>query len=72
MQAWEEIPCAKISAHEQGNRIARRVIKMGGSNNFLAMKGSISVGVRDDFQQTKHGMRRKDTLVFPAPLASST
>ena len=73
MQVWEEIPCAKIaSAYVQANRIARRVIKMGGSNDFLAVKGSISVGVRDDFQQTKHGLRRKDTLVFPAPPASPT
>ena len=68
---WEEIPCPRIA---QVNRITRRVIKMGVSNDFLAMKGSISVGVRDDFfQQTKHGLRRKDTLlVFPAPPASST
>jgi hypothetical protein len=70
---WEEIPCAKIaSASVQANRIAKRVIKMGGSNDFLAVKGSISVGVRDDFQQTKNGLRRKDTLVFAAPPALST
>ena len=54
---WEEIPCLK-TAHVQANRIARRVMKMGGSNDFLAVKGSISVGVRDDFQQTKHGLWR--------------
>ena len=59
-------------AYVQANRIAKRVIKMGGSNDFLAVKGSISVGVRDDFQQTKHGLKRKDALVFPAPPASST
>ena len=73
MQVWEKIPCAKIaSAYVQANRIAERVIKMGGSNDFLAVKGSISVGVRDDFQQTKHGLRSKDTLDFPATPASPT
>jgi hypothetical protein len=46
LQVWEEIPCAKIaSAHVQAHRITKRVIKMGGSNHFLAVKGSISVGV---------------------------
>jgi hypothetical protein len=73
LQVWEEIPCAKIvSAYVQAHRIAKRVIKMGGSNDFLPVKGSISVGVRDDFQQTEHGLRRKDTQVFAAAPASST
>jgi hypothetical protein len=74
LQVWEVIPCAKkiASAYVQANRIAKRVINMGGSNDFLAMKGSISVSVRDDFQQTKNGLRRKDTLVFAAPPALST
>jgi hypothetical protein len=58
LQVWEEIPCAKIaSAYVQSHHIAKRVIEMGGSNDFLVVKGSISVGVRDDFQQTKHGLR---------------
>jgi hypothetical protein len=40
---------------------------VGGSDDFLAMKGSISASVRDDFQQRKHGLRCKDSLVFAAP-----
>jgi hypothetical protein len=57
LQVWEEIPCAKIaSAYVQAHPIARRVMEVGGSNDFLAVKGSISVGVRDDFQQIKHGL----------------
>jgi hypothetical protein len=43
---------------------------MGGSNDFLAVKGSISVGVRYDFQQTSYGLRRKDTQVFATPPVS--
>jgi hypothetical protein len=73
LQVWEEIPCTKIaSAYVQAIQIAKRVIKMGGSNDFLAVKGSFSVSIRDDFQQSKDGLQRKDTLVFAAPPASST
>jgi hypothetical protein len=74
LQVWEEIPYTKIaSAYVQANRIAKRVIKMGGSNDFIAWNGSISVGVRDDFQQTKNGLLHKqDALVFAAPPALST
>jgi hypothetical protein len=43
---------------------------MGCSNDFLAVKGSISVGAQGDFQQTKHGLQRKDSLVFAAPAPS--
>jgi hypothetical protein len=64
--------CKDCLSYVEANRIAKRVFKMGGSNDFLAVKGSTSVGVRDDFQQTKDGLRRKDTLVFASPPASST
>jgi threonine aldolase len=39
---------------------------MCGSNDIFAVKGSIIVGVQDDFQQTKHVLQRKGSLVFAA------
>jgi hypothetical protein len=60
-QVWNDLPCCKIaSAYVQAYRIAGKVIKAKGSNNFLGIGGTPHVSVRTDFKETDFGLSRKD------------
>ena len=68
---WNELPNCKIaSAYIQAYRIAEKVIRAKGSNDFLGTSMNsegIHTGVSTDFYQTSNGMARKDGKKISAP-----
>ena len=65
LDVWNKLPNSKIaSGCVQAHRIAAEVIKAKGSNAFFGEGGSISTGVRKDFNDTPKGLSRKDGKVF--------
>ena len=57
-KVWKKLPSSKIaSGFVQARRIADKVIKAKGANDFLGSGGGgIGVGLCRDFQETRKGM----------------
>ena len=63
MKVWNELPSCRIgSSYVQAFRIAQKVIKAKGNNDFLGAGSDegIHCGIRKDFLETKDGLRRID------------
>jgi len=72
-QVWKELPNSKIaSGYIQAYQIAQKVIASGGDNKFLGASncGGMHVGVRNDFEATLLGLKRKDGRTIPPPARS--
>ena len=67
MDVWEKLPSSKIAnSFVVAKRNADKVIKYKGSNHFLSgYKGAVDAGVRQDFEDTADGNRRKDKNTLP-------
>ena len=64
---WDSLPSSKVaSGFIQARRIAQKVIKCNGSNDFLA-GSKIICGVRHDFTVTDTGLKRSYGIELPSP-----
>ena len=71
-EVWIMLENWKIaSAYVQAHRIAGKVIKAKGSNNFLGNGEGIHVDVTSDFRKTEDGLARLDGKIIPPPAAET-
>ena len=67
-RVWTNLPSAKIArAHVLAYRIAKKVVRFKGGNEFLGGKPDLHSRVRQDFDDTDDGIRRSDGHRAPPP-----
>ena len=67
-EVWDKFPNCKIArSYVLAHRIAKKVIEHEGDNTFLGSEKGLHCGVREDFDDTIDGVRRKDGRRIGAP-----
>lgn len=72
-EVWENFPLEKVASpgFVHAYRITKDVIKAKGDNNFLGIRGSIHVGVDQDFKATDTAglvlVRKDGKVIVPPP-----
>ena len=72
MKVWEELPSSKIArGFIQVYRLAKKVIKANGGNEFLRQKGKLGLhcAITADFVDTRNGIKRRDGKWYTSPSA---
>ena len=69
LEVGDKVPNYKIvNSFVLSYRIAQKVINDNGDNSFLGKKKGIHSNVRKDFNDTHHGISRKDGQAIASPL----
>ena len=68
LEVWKQLPNCKIArGYALSYRIAQKVIDNEGDNAFLGKSKGLSSNIKQDFNDTHHGIARKDGKVIAAP-----